>query len=244
MNESFLLVDESKHVRFEGRPKNTCRHLHVPDPLSSAAEFTAERRSKQLAPLISRVFERAELNIANYRVKPLQRRLSACLRALHADSEPHACLILEKRPDLLSTAVNTLLLGVTEFFRDPAVFETLQTCILPQLACLGRPLRVWSAGCSNGSELYSLAILLDKAGLLENSFLLGSDCRSAAIADARTPLYDSRELRNVELSDRRRYFNEIGCFWQPVDFLRRNVRWKVADLIHRIEDGPWSFPEE
>jgi chemotaxis methyl-accepting protein methylase len=141
----------------------------------------------------------------------------------------------------LPTAIDALLIGVTEFFRDPPVFEALRIEVLPELASLPRPLRVWSAGCSNGAELYSLAMLLAKAGLLEGSFLLGSDCRRDAIEHARAALYNSSELRNIEPSDRRRYFDEAGSFWQPIELLRRHVQWKVADLARGIEEGPWDI---
>jgi len=149
--------------------------------------------------------------------------------------------MLEQRPDLLPTAINALLIGVTEFFRDPPVFETLRTEILPDLAPLTRPLRVWSAGCSNGAELYSLAILLAQVGMLEGSFLLGSDCRRDAIDHARAALYKSNELRNIEPSVCRRYFDAAGSFWQPIEMLRRRVQWKVADLARGIEEGPWDI---
>jgi chemotaxis methyl-accepting protein methylase len=163
------------------------------------------------------------------------------LRALHAETEAHASKMLEQKPDLLPKALNALLIGVTEFFRDPSVFETLRTEILPKLALPSRPLRVWSAGCSNGAELYSLAILLAQIGLLEGSFLLGSDCRRAAVEHAQAALYNSSELRNMEPSDRRRYFNDAGSLCQPIELLRRHVSWKVADLARGIEEGPWDI---
>jgi chemotaxis methyl-accepting protein methylase len=160
---------------------------------------------------------------------------------LHTNTEEHARQMLEQRPDLLPTAIGALLIGVTEFFRDPPVFETLRSEFLPELASPPRPLRVWSAGCSNGAELYSLAILLAQVGLLEGSFLLGSDCRPDAIEHAQAAVYKSSELRNVEPSDRRRYFEEVGSLCQPIEPIRRHTQWKVADLARGIEEGPWDM---
>ncbi len=110
----------------------------------------------------------------------------ACGRCKSARSEEGRAL-LENRPDLLPAAVGSLLIGVTEFFRDPAVFEAVRARVVPELAARGRgPLRIWSAGCSSGEELYSLAILLAEAGLLAGSFLLGTDCRIEAVRQARS----------------------------------------------------------
>ena len=113
----------------------------------------------------------AGLDAAAYRPQPLERRLPACLRALRVDS-PHAAReLLERKPHLLAKVVNSLLIGVTEFFREPSVFDLLAAQILPTLAGRHhrRP-RIWSAACSTGAEVYSMAILLSTAGLLERSY--------------------------------------------------------------------------
>lgn len=236
------MVDALRHVRFVGRPKiaATCFPVRI-KPLSPAATYAPAQRQERPGEFISWVFECAGLAVDSYRGEPLQRRLSACLRALHAKTEAQARKMLEQRPDLMPTAIGALLIGVTEFFRDPPVFEALRTEVLPELASPGRPLRVWSAGCSNGAELYSLAILLAQAGLLEGSFLLGSDCRSDAIEQARAASYNSSELRNIRPSDLPIYFYEVGGFRQSIEPLRRHVHWKVADLTRGIEKGPWDL---
>jgi chemotaxis methyl-accepting protein methylase len=164
---------------------------------------------------------------------------------LHAGSEAQARQVLELRPEVLPAAVSALLIGVTGFFRDAPVFEALRAHVLPDLAAGGRALRVWSAGCSNGAELYSLAILLAEAGLLEvnghKSFLLGSDCRHDAVEQAKAELYNSNDLREVGSSHRRGCFDKVGALWRPAEPLRRHVHWKVADVGRGIEQGPWDM---
>jgi len=242
MVKSITKEDALRHVKFVGRP--TLKVPRLPErtkPLVRVAGHATAHRSDRPDQFISWVFQRAGLSIDSYRGEPLQRRLTACLRALHAETEAHARQKLEQQPDLLSTAISALLIGVTEFFRDPSVFETMRTEVLPHLVSLTRPLRVWSAGCSNGSELYSMAILMEQVGLLEGSFLLGSDCRRDAIEHARAGLYNASDLRKMDPSDHRRYFEKSGSFWQPIAPLRGHIRWKVADLAQGIEEGPWDI---
>ncbi len=141
---------------------------------------------------------------------------------------------------MVPAAVSALLIGVTDFFRDAPVFEALRSEILPELASRRRPLRVWSASCSNGAELYSMAILLAEAGLIEGSHLLGSDCRTDAVEAAQAALYTTHELRNIAPSNRERYFDNLNGRWSPVQQLRRCVNWKVADLGRHFEAGPWD----
>ena len=240
MNKLVSRTDTLRHVRFAGRPTAAAaRHVkraNLPLPPALPAASASERPGA----FISWVFERAGLAVESYRGEPLRRRLSACLRALHAHTEAQARRILEERPALLPAAVSALLIGTTEFFRDAPVYETLRTEALPKLPRRSRPLRVWSAACSSGAELYSLAILLAEAGLLEGSFLLGSDCRHDAIEEATAALYHSNDLGKVAAPVRCKYFEEAGGAWRPVEPLRRCAHWKVADLGRRIEQGPWD----
>lgn len=235
-------MDARRHVRFAGRPATrgaspsrcgrSSSHLHKP----AAARLPARPDG-----FAGWVFERAGLAVASYRGEALERRIPACLRVLRVHDEAHARRVLEDRPELLPEAVSALLIGVTEFFRDAAMFEALRTGVLPDWVSRGRPVRVWSAGCSNGAELYSVAVLLAEAGLLEGSLLLGSDCRRDAVEQAQAARFPAGELRGVEPSVRRRYFEAAAGRWQPVEALRRQVHWKVADLVRGVEDGPWDL---
>lgn len=92
--------------------------------------------------------------------------MPAALRTINARNEEEARSLLERSPEHLPAVVSSLLIGVTHFFRDGPVFNALRKRVLPELAKLGRPPRVWSAGCADGAELYSVAILLSEAGLL------------------------------------------------------------------------------
>ena len=212
-----------------------------PDSCGMDAEKMGLSPSGPPDGLLAWVIERAGLDCGAYRHSPLQRRLPACLRALRVHSAAEARRLLEHRPDLLPAAVSSLLIGVTGFFRDVGVFEGLRSEVLPPLAGRPGPLRVWSAACSTGAELYSVAILLAEAGLLERSFLLGTDCRGDAIDRAKLGLYDAAMLKLVRCATRDRYFVPAGQYWRPVQALRRQVRWKAADLLAGVEPGPWDI---
>ncbi|MDJ0839852.1 MAG: CheR family methyltransferase [Acidobacteriota bacterium] len=75
---------------------------------------------------------------------------------------------------LFSRLVDDLLIGVTQMFRDPSFFKHLREKILPALAPFPH-IRIWSAGTSTGEEAYSLAILLEEAGLYERSLIYATD---------------------------------------------------------------------
>lgn len=231
------------HVVFEGKAASRRGGVALPRasaripalPGMSAAEDPPR------AGFARQVLTAAGIDPDLYRDKPVQRRVRACLRALRATSEPAAAGILAERPELLGVAVSSLLIGVTGFFRDAAVFEDLRTRVLPTLANLGRPLRIWSAGCSSGAEIYSLAMLLAEADLLERSQLLGTDCRQDALCEAETGIYPACAMTAVPDALRQRYLEQAGAGWRVTRRLRSAARWKLSDLSRDMEDGPWDL---
>jgi chemotaxis methyl-accepting protein methylase len=184
---------------------------------------------------------RAGLDPADYRAEPLERRVPACLRALKVESEAAAQLRVEANPDLLQRALDVLLIGVTDFFRDTNVFDALRSHVLPALAAREGILRVWSVGCSTGAELHSIAILFAEAGLLDRTLLVGTDCRASAVGAARGGRYPDAALARVPFDLRNRYFTRDGDHRQLVAALRDRIEWRVRDVLFAPEQGPWDL---
>ncbi|MEK7954073.1 CheR family methyltransferase [Luteolibacter soli] len=171
-----------------------------------------------------------------YRTAPLVRRFPACLRALRVDTLAAAERVLAANPALALKALESLLIGTTELFRDPSVFAHLEQHILPKLTQRSPSLRIWSAACSDGAELYSVAILLAKLGSLKGSHLLGSDCRPDAIEHAKRGVYLPREraqpvsaaFHSQELADGRIVMSHE---------IREALQWEQSDLL---APRPWE----
>lgn len=193
--------------------------------------LTALGASEPLDGFLEWLLKRAGLDAGAYRPKALQRRLPACLRALKVFSTAAAKALLEQKPEMLLMALDTVLIGVSEFFRDPAVFEELQRSVLPELLKGRRNLRVYSAGCSGGQELYSMAMLLAELGVLTDSYLVGMDCRPEAIAQARAGWFQAAELDAVPPGFRQRYFHLEGARACVSPCLREKSLWQVGDLL-------------
>lgn len=163
------------------------------------------------------------------------------MRTLKTVSAAEAHRLLMQHPGLCEKAVDSLLIGSTEFTRDTPVFETLQKMISSDRAIDGKPLRIWSAGCSNGAEVYSMAMLLAEAGLLEGSTLVGTDCRAAAIREAQAGLYHESSVRSMDASLRRKYMKNDGKQWCIARPLPAQIQWRVKNLLAGCEKGPWDI---
>ncbi len=179
------------------------------------------------------------LRAQRYRASIFLRRQAASLRALRAGSARDGAVALMRDAGAAERALSAVMIGVTSFFRDPRVFSTLRDHVRAMHRGRG-PLRVLSIGCSDGSELYSLAILMKEDGLLRGSRLLGIDCRPAAIAKAQEGLYSAQAIEAIPADLRFKYFNPVNRSLQRCgkrqllrisDRLRAACRWQVADAF-------------
>jgi chemotaxis methyl-accepting protein methylase len=187
------------------------------------------------------LFREAGLNAELYREETLARRLPACLRAVRASCLGGARNVIQNDLFLLDRAVAALVIGVTSFFRDAHVFDELRGRILPQLVGSSGTLRIWSAGCSDGQELYSVAMLLDEIGWLNRADLLGTDCRADALRRAAQGIYSEDEVCSIPGDLSRAHLLRVDAGWQIRSRLRTVIRWRSADLTRVIEPGAWDL---
>lgn len=186
------------------------------------------------------LFLMAGISLDAYRGTALNRRIPACLRFLRVPDLETGRKKLKAHPELVSPLLNVVLLGVTDFCRDPAVFERLRQLVATSLDATAKPMRVWSAACSDGRELYSVAVLLQQAGRLAGSELLGTDCRRDALRLAQAAEYPQDALGALPFSWHD-YFTPARHGVRVVEWLRRPARWKQGNLLEGAEPGPWDL---
>jgi chemotaxis protein methyltransferase CheR len=147
-------------------------------------------------------------------------------------------LVMGKEPSLSQRVVEALLNNETYFFRDRTPFDQLSHNALPMLAERRRDskrLRIWSAGCSTGQEIYSLAMLFAEDPARWHGWtidLMGSDVSETAVDRARTGLYTQFEAqRGLAVTQMIRWFEETEAGWRVAESLRRNVRFQVHNIL-------------
>ena len=94
----------------------------------------------------------------------------------------------------LPVAVAGLSVPVSEMFRNPPVFRALAAEVFPVLASYPH-INIWQAGCARGQEVYSLAILLEEAGLYQRTQIFATDFNDAALAQAQEGIFPVSEAR-------------------------------------------------
>jgi chemotaxis protein methyltransferase CheR len=137
---------------------------------------------------------------------------------------------------------DTVTVQETHFFRNIPQMEALRRHVLPELlrrcVALGRPLRIWSAGCSTGEEPYTLAMLATEAagtvagGAEVQIRVLGTDVSAAALATATQATYSGRAVALVDAASRLRWFRDApGGALGVRPEIRRLVELRQHNLV-------------
>jgi chemotaxis protein methyltransferase CheR len=165
----------------------------------------------------------------------LRRRLVQLKLATY--EEYHALLTSRQCTDVeMAHFIDAVSTNETYFFREGNHFTALSTIILPELFKTNGRVRIWSAGCSTGEEVYTLRIVADQAaraaGPAHDVEIYGTDISTTVIARARTGIYHGRALRLVPPELLKSYFtpsDDDG--FQVVDGARSRVDFRVHNLF-------------
>ncbi|BBO87289.1 CheR family methyltransferase [Desulfosarcina ovata] len=152
--------------------------------------------------------------------------------------------LLRKNPEEVEALFRELLIGVTNFFRDPESFDALKYTVLPELFDKipeDGTFRAWVPGCSTGEEVYSLAMIirevLDKNPKRISVQLFGTDIDGFAIDKARAGLYPASIAADVSEERLKRFFIKEGDSFH----IRREIRdFAVFSAQDLIKDPPFS----
>ena len=192
----------------------------VPEESGSLAAF-----KREISQLIG-------VNLAEYQDRQMERRIQTLMRQEGA-SDPISYLeVLRSDPRKLHEFTLGVTIHVSEWFRDAERFEDLARVVMPELLERFQRLRIWSAGCSVGCELYSAVIVADRLGALDRCEFLGTDIDEDVLGRARAGIFGANEQKGLAALDARRYFEPVDAgALQLQPELAGRARFERHDLL-------------
>jgi chemotaxis protein methyltransferase CheR len=185
----------------------------------------------------------AGINLPDTKATLVYSRLAKRLRSLGLQSFRDYCELVDgdNAADERQRMIAALTTNVTRFFREPHHFEHLKTTVLPSLleaARRGEQVRLWSAGCSNGQEPYSIALvilsLMPEAAQLDLR-VLATDIDNNMLAEGRRGVYSDSSVANVSPDLRKRWFVKVdepdAGTWSVADTVRNLVVFRELNLL-------------
>jgi two-component system CheB/CheR fusion protein len=198
-----------------------------------------------LAQILALLRARTKFDFRAYRKRMLLRRVLRRMGLNHLEQLADYLALLREQPDELAQLGKDLLITVTSFFRDPEMFQVLETQVLPELIeshDTDTPLRVWVPGCATGEEAYSIAILL-----IERITALGKACPiqifatdvdEGALEVARRGVYPDALVADLSRQQLERFFTRADVHhWQVSKQLRETMLFAPQNVL---ADAPFS----
>ncbi len=212
--------------------------------LLTRAEGPGLLQAPQLTSIHDLLFRRSGHDFSLYKESTLLRRLERRMNLAHAHTGEQYIALLQREPAEIDALVRDLLVGVTEFFRDPDSFDYLSRYVIPQLfagKASDDEVRAWVVGCASGEEAYSLAILLHEHQLTLSSppkiRVFATDIDELRLARARRAAYPESIRDKVSADRLERFFTHTHGSYQ----VRREIREQCVFANHNVlQDAPFS----
>ena len=185
-------------------------------------------------------------DFSQYKPSTIHRRIERRMAVHQVEAIDSYVKYLQQTPAEVEALFRDMLIGVTNFFRDPEAFRVLEDAVIPKIfegKPVGDAVRVWSAGCSTGEEPYSLAILLvERMEALKQSYtvqVFATDIDAQSIATARAGLYPASIAADISPERLARFFTPEadGSAYRIHKGIRDLMIFSEQDVI---KDPPFS----
>jgi len=182
--------------------------------------------------LLEKIYDERGWDFRNYKRSSVMRRISKRLMLLDLHSYEEYAGLLDRDPSEYDRLFANLTIKVSEFFREPEVFERL--CDAIKESWSDKVLKVWCCGCGYGEEAYSIAMLLAECLSLEavsNTKIFATDIDPEALDSARKALYREESLKNVFPEILEKYFTRTDGLYKVKYTIRNLVKFGVLDIV-------------
>jgi chemotaxis protein methyltransferase CheR len=160
-------------------------------PMGMAAE---ERERIEVELLLQAIYRMYGYDFRNYAYDSICRRIRYGMQSLGESTISALITQVLHHPERMQKLVRSLVVNVTEMFRDPSMFLVFREKVVPFLHTYPHT-RIWHAGCSTGEEVLSMAILLQEEGLYDKARIYATDIDEDALEKAQAGIFPLRNMK-------------------------------------------------
>ncbi len=203
--------------------------------------------SIKLENILKILKEKRGFDFSGYRTSMLERRIQKRIFATNCSDIDSYEKFAVNNVGELDKLIDVFTINVSRFFRNAIVFEYFNKFIIPDIIHRKEiedndSLRIWSAGCSNGEEPYSIAIIINEFLKKEspnlNVNIFGTDIDAVALRRAYLAIYNEKEISEVKFSIFRDYFIKRGVRFALTDEIKKTVNFSLHDLLDKKHMSP------
>ncbi len=171
------------------------------------------------------------IDLSAYKERQMKRRIDALIKKHNVSTYGQYVEIIKKDKDKYEEFINYLTINVSEFYRNPNQWVTLEKEIIPLLLGDKKTLNIWSAACSTGDEPYSLAMVLSKFMPLSSIKIHATDIDKEILEKAKVGIYSSKSVENVPADMKKKFFTEIKGLYHISPEIKKCITFKEHNLL-------------
>lgn len=255
-----VLVQEETTAKFDGMPRNSIATGLVdyilppgkmPEALIDFIKHPFVNKEHKLEQLLSQNIDTitkiiiilrdySGIDFSYYKENTIYRRLERRVSVNRLDSLEEYLLFLTESNKEKEILNRELLIGVTRFFRDTEGFDAIKNKVLPEIT-KNNSIRIWSAACSTGEEVYSITILL-KEYISQNNLdcdikVFATDIDKNSVEFASKGFYPESVMSDVDPKLLSKYFIKHNNGYEVVDSIRKSIVFATHNIL---KDSPFS----
>lgn len=177
------------------------------------------------------VLKEFNINLSAYKSNQLHRRINSLMSRVGVRTVDEYIVLLKKDPVQRQKFLDFITINVSEFFRNPEIFEELKNKFKGELLKSSNSLKIWSAACSIGAEPYSIAMYLDDLSPNVRHKIIATDIDSTILERAKKGEYVASEIKNVKKDYINKYFTIMDDKYSISPKIKSMVTFKKHDLI-------------
>ena len=180
------------------------------------------------------------VDLTSYKRAQMERRIRTYVDRKAAPTLSAFLRHIQTSPADLDDFLDRITINVSELYRNPEQYELLRTRVLGELRPAAAGLRVWSAGCSYGAEVYTLATMLRDAGVGRFQ-VVGTDIDRRVLERAARGWFSDNDMRSVPPRIRDRFFEARDGGYRAGGDLRGHLRFQTQDLLKDRYPTGWDL---
>ena len=177
------------------------------------------------------ILENLKVDLSAYKPAQLHRRIKSLMNRIGVESYIEYTKLIKRDEAEQKRFLNYITINVTEFFRNPQLFLELQKKIKEEILVNNINLKIWSAACSQGSEPYSLAMIMRELSPFGKHEIIATDIDEPILDRAKEGKYAYTEVKNIPEDLLNKYFKKKNEAYYIEPIIKNMVSYQKHDLI-------------
>ncbi len=175
----------------------------------------------------------AKIDLNAYKENQMKRRINSFIQKYKFNEYSDFFEGLKAKDEIFDKFVTFLTINVSEFYRNPTQWKTLENDVLPYLTeTFGKHLKVWSAACSTGDEPYSLAMVMKELLPFSKIDIIATDLDKEVLSIAQKGYYNEKSIKDLPDRYKKKYLTNDGKGIIRVnDDVRKSIRFQEQNLL-------------